>query len=214
VGLFKSMKDLTKMTQEAKQLQRQQQQEAGYKPGMAGSFEQMGDLVSDATEQLGDLAGQSADAPRILAEGIAGQGVIVGMGTPARGAATFNLDIDLEVHIPGRKPYQVSNQYIVPRTAMLGQGVSLPIKVDPNDPAKIAIDWDSAQKAPAEGQVRPAEEAAGQPARGPHSGFTSTPASGGGGDSVADLERLAKLHKSGALTDAEFAKEKAKILGS
>jgi putative oligomerization/nucleic acid binding protein len=33
-------------------------------------------------------------------------------------------------------------------------------------------------------------------------------------DPVAQLERLAKLHESGALTDAEFAQEKAKLLGS
>ena len=35
MGLFKSMKDLSSLTKEAKQLQRQQQQEAGYKPGSA-----------------------------------------------------------------------------------------------------------------------------------------------------------------------------------
>jgi hypothetical protein len=33
VGLFKAIKDLSSMTKQAKQLQRQQQQEAGYKPG-------------------------------------------------------------------------------------------------------------------------------------------------------------------------------------
>jgi putative oligomerization/nucleic acid binding protein len=33
-------------------------------------------------------------------------------------------------------------------------------------------------------------------------------------DPVDQLERLAKLHESGALTDAEFAQEKAKLLGS
>jgi hypothetical protein len=39
--------------------------------------------------------------------------------------------------------------------------------------------------------------------------------SSGGGDSTIDrLERLANLHESGALTDAEFAAEKAKLLGS
>jgi Short C-terminal domain len=38
--------------------------------------------------------------------------------------------------------------------------------------------------------------------------------SGGGHDHVAQLERLAKLKESGALTDAEFEREKAKILGS
>ena len=34
----------------------------------------------------------------------------------------------------------------------------------------------------------------------------------GGGDSIAKIERLQKLRESGALTDAEFDKEKAKIL--
>jgi hypothetical protein len=36
----------------------------------------------------------------------------------------------------------------------------------------------------------------------------------GGDDRVAQLERLSKLKESGALTDAEFEKEKARILGS
>jgi len=35
----------------------------------------------------------------------------------------------------------------------------------------------------------------------------------GSGDHLADLERLAKLRDSGALTDAEFEQQKAKILG-
>jgi hypothetical protein len=36
----------------------------------------------------------------------------------------------------------------------------------------------------------------------------------GGGDSTAQLEKLAQLHASGALTDAEFEAQKAKIIGS
>jgi hypothetical protein len=32
-------------------------------------------------------------------------------------------------------------------------------------------------------------------------------------DSTAELERLAKLHESGALTDAEFAAAKSRLLG-
>jgi hypothetical protein len=35
-----------------------------------------------------------------------------------------------------------------------------------------------------------------------------------GGDSTAQLEKLAQLHASGALTDEEFAAQKAKIIGS
>src|SRR5262249_16694434 len=36
----------------------------------------------------------------------------------------------------------------------------------------------------------------------------------GGGDSTAQLEKLAQLHASGALTDAEFEAQKANIIGS
>ena len=206
MGLFKSMKDLSNLTKDAKKLQNQKQAEAGYKPGMAGQFQQMGDMIGQASEQVKEIATGEGENAALLAEGIAGQGVIVAHGTPERGAQWFNLDIDMEVHVSGRQPYRVNNQYMVPAGATLGPGVSLPIKVDPNDPAKIAIDWDSAGSAPTRGQVRPVG----------NSGFTAPqPApSASGGDSVDDLERLAKLHKSGALTDAEFAQEKAKILGS
>jgi hypothetical protein len=206
VGLFKSMKDLSSLTKEAKQLQRQQQQEAGYKPGFGGQMQQMGDMIGQAKDQLADLTDTSGERAGILANGIAGQGVIVAHGTPERGAQWFNLDIDMEVHVSGRQPYRVNNQYMVPAGATLGQGVSLPIKVDPSDPAKIAIDWDSAQSAPQRGEVRPVGGSGFSPA--------PAPAPSGGGDHVAELERLAKLRDSGALTDAEFQQQKAKILGS
>jgi hypothetical protein len=39
------------------------------------------------------------------------------------------------------------------------------------------------------------------------------PAPAGPTDSTAELERLAKLHESGALTDEEFAAAKSKLLG-
>jgi hypothetical protein len=198
------MKDLSSLTKEAKQLQRQQQQEAGYKPGLSGQMQQMGDLISQGKEQLAELTDQSGERGQILAGGISGQGVIVAHGTPERGAQWFNLDIDMEVHVSGRQPYRVNNQYMVPAGATLGPGVTLPIKVDPNDPAKIAIDWDSAGQAPQRGQVRPV---GGQ-------GFAPAPvAESGGDDHLAELERLAKLHDSGALTDAEFEQQKAKLLG-
>src|SRR5882757_6146091 len=111
MGLFKSMKDLSSLTKEAKQLQSQQQQEAGYKPGFGGQMQQMGDMISQAKDQLADLTDDSGERAGILANGIAGQGVIVAHGTPERGAQWFNLDIDLEVHVSGRQPYRVNNQY-------------------------------------------------------------------------------------------------------
>ncbi len=204
MGLFKSMKDLSGLTKQAKELQRQQQEEAGYKPGFRGQMQQMGDMISDANEQLADLTDSSGERSQILTDGIPGQGVVVAHGTPERGAQWFNLDIDLEVHVDGRRPYRVNNMYMVPAGATIGQGVILPIKVDPNDPGKIAIDWDAAQRAPGRGEVRPAAD----------SGFTPAPAPASGSDHIAELERLAKLRDSGALTDAEFEQQKAKVLGS
>ena len=207
MGLFKSMKDMAEITKQGKQMQEQQQREAGYKPGMGGSMAQMGDMLGQANEQLKELSGVSGDRDRLLAEGIDGEGVIVGHGVAARGAQWFNMDIDMEIHVPGRKTYQINNEYMVPNGATLGPGVRLPVKVDPEDETKIAIDWDSAGRAPARGEVRPAADAsasAAAPAASP---------SGGDGDTVEELERLVKLRDSGALTDAEFEQQKARILG-
>lgn len=155
MGLFKSMKDLRDLTKQGKELQQKQQQEAGYKPGFGGMMEQMGDQVAQAKDMLADMNQEQGDRGRILAEGIAGEGIIVGMGVPARGAQWFNMNLDLEIHAGGRAPYRVNNEYLVPAGAQLGQGVKLPVKVDPNDPAKIAIEWEKAAGAPAEGQIRP-----------------------------------------------------------
>ena len=206
MGLFKSMKNLTNLTKQAKELQRQQQAEAGYQPGFRGQMQQMGDMISQASEQLADLTDSSGERAQILANGIAGRGVIVAHGTPERGAQWFNLDIDMEIHVSGRQPYRVNNQYMVPAGATIGQGVTLPIKVDPSDAAKIAIDWDAAQRAPQRGEVRPVGGSGFAPA--------PSPSGGSGGDHLAELERLARLRDSGALTDAEFEQQKARILGS
>jgi hypothetical protein len=188
VGLFKAMKDLRGITKQARELQEQQQAQAGYQPGLGGMVSQMGDMIGQANQQLAVMGEQMRDQPRLLAEGIRGEAIIVAMGTPARGAAQFNLDLDLEVHLPGQAAYRVANDFLVPASAPLGPGARLPVAVDPADPAKIAIDWDRVAPGPARGVVREA-------------------------DLVSDLERLAKLRDSGALTDAEFQQQKTRMLG-
>lgn len=210
MGLFKSMKDLAEVTKQANEMKDQQQREAGYKPGLGGTMAQMGDMLGQANEQLKELNDQSGEKSGLLANGIAAEGVIIAHGTPARGASWFNLDIDMEIHVPGRAAYRVNNQYMVPASATLGPGVKLPVKVDANDQAKIAIDWQNADQGPARGEVRPAGGAAAAAAP----AASAPAASASSGDSVADLERLAKLRDSGALTDAEFEQQKARILGS
>jgi len=206
VGLFKGLKGLAEVTKSARQLQDQQLVQAGYEPGMRGMMSQMGDMVGTLNEQMKDIAEQSGDHERLLSEGMPGQAVIVAMGTPARGALKFNLYLDLEVHVNGLAPYRIANQYIVPASAPLGEGVVLPVRVDPNDQTKIAIDWANVAEGPTPGEVRPASEAA----------TSSDPVApiAGAGDPVAALERLARLRNAGALTEAEFTQAKAAILGT
>jgi hypothetical protein len=59
---------------------------------------------------------------------------------------------------------------------------------------------DQAQAAYAQTQAAPAQAA-------------PAPAAPAPADSTAELERLAKLHESGALNDEEFAAAKSKLLG-
>jgi hypothetical protein len=113
-------------------------------------------MVKQASEQLSQIQQGEKDGPRILAEGQAGKGIIREMGTPARGASMYNIDLDLEVHVGSLSPYRVMNQYIVPSSANLAVGVELPIKVDREDPSRIMIDWDSVDERPTHGEIRPA----------------------------------------------------------
>jgi hypothetical protein len=43
----------------------------------------------------------------------------------------------------------------VPQAANLVPGAGLPVRIDPNDPAKIAVDWDNVDTGPQLGQIRP-----------------------------------------------------------
>jgi len=210
MGLFKSMKDMAEITKDAKKLQNQQLEQQGYKKGFRGQMAQMGDMLEQSKDMLADISDQSGERAEILRSGRRGEGTIVGMGTPERGAQWFNLDIDLEVKLSGKDPYRVNNMYMVPAFAQLGPGVTLPIAVDQQDESKIAIDWDKAPRAPQAGEVRPADtQPPGSVGKPPAGGFQVPTEK----DSVEKLEKLAQLKESGALTEAEFEAQKAKILG-
>src|SRR5215210_1263208 len=51
--------------------------------------------------------------------------------------------LELEVEVPGRSPYRVSRSVTVPRLAVgaVTAGGSLPVRVDPQDPESLAVDW-------------------------------------------------------------------------
>ena len=115
----------------------------------------MRDSIQQLRETVDNFSAQQADQGRLLAEGIPGTAIIREMGTPDRGATWFNLMLDLEVHPTTREAYRVANDYLVPAAVHLEPGVELPVKIDPYDRAKLAIDWENAPRGPALGEVRP-----------------------------------------------------------
>jgi hypothetical protein len=63
-----------------------------------------------------------------------------------------SYDLTLEIQIPGTEAYEVSGEFKTPakagRTGLvshrgLGPGLELPVKVDREDPQRVAIDWDA-----------------------------------------------------------------------
>jgi hypothetical protein len=138
MGMFK---DMFKLTREAQELKRNTPTPS------------MGEMVGQMRETIAGLNAQQADSGRLLAEGLPGRAIIREMGVPERGA--FNLRLDLEVHPQTRAPYRVANEYLVPGAVALSPGLELAVRIDPGDPAKIAIDWDAAQRGPGLGEIRP-----------------------------------------------------------
>ena len=141
------IRDLFGLTRDARKLQQDMKQ--------SGQISSMREMVGQARDQLADFGQMQSDSPRILAEGVPATAIVREMGTPERGAAWFNLVLDLEVHPRTGQPYRVANDYLVPAAAHLEPGVELSVRVDPNDKAKIAIDWSNAPEGPKLGEIRP-----------------------------------------------------------
>ncbi len=82
---------------------------------------------------------------KILKKGMPGTGTIVAMSMPEAGATTQNIAMTLQIQVEGMAPYEVEDQWMVNRKHTLGFGLALPVKVDRDNPQKVAIDWDSAE---------------------------------------------------------------------
>jgi hypothetical protein len=81
---------------------------------------------------------------KILKKGTPGTATIVAMSMPEAGASTQNIAMTLQVRVEGMNPYEVEDQWMVNRKHTIGFGVELPVKVDRDNPQKVAIDWDAA----------------------------------------------------------------------
>lgn len=119
----------------------------------------------------------------------------------------------LVISAQGVAPTAVEFSGPVKRKVWPVPGAMLPILVNPQNPADYRILWD--QVTPAKDAARAKAEKFAALLRGESVDTNATFASMGTpvDDTISQLERLAALRNSGAITEAEFAAQKAKVLG-
>jgi len=77
------------------------------------------------------------------------EAVVLAIDESSLGTATVNeqpyVNLKLEIHDPARKPYVVSMESIIPRLSIpsFQPGCRISVLIDPNDPDKVVIDFNS-----------------------------------------------------------------------
>jgi len=185
----------------------------GGMPSIRGAFKDISAMADDRGED------------EVLKTGTPAKGVVKGFAEPVQGDR-FAMHIPIEVHPPEGEPYQVD--YVFPTTRMkaaVSVGMEIPVKVHPNDPNKIAVQWDAqkASIAAAGGDMAAvqqgfnntysgaADAAMRQAMANQEAGAGAAPAAGKE-DPADRLKKLGELKDSGVLTDEEFEAKKAEIL--
>jgi hypothetical protein len=174
-----------------------------------------------------------------------GEGEVHKIGTPAKGVVKsfgmpsptdrFAMTIDLEIHTGTSDPYVITYTYPTARQkAPMTPGMEIPVKVHPDDPSRVAVQWDalkgsiaasggdmaavmgglqSTYSGTADAAMRQAMAGAGDvpttmpaAAAGP---AASAPAVDGPAEKLA---KLAKLRDAGVITEEDFAAKKADLL--
>src|ERR1700759_5190472 len=119
MGFFKAMKD-------AKELGDCH----GGRPSLKGAFKDLTSLADDRVQG------------EVLRNGVPTKAVVQGFPTPVAGDR-FAMQIPLDVYPPeGGAPYPVN--YVFPTARMkaaITAGMEVPVKVDPNDPQRVAVQW-------------------------------------------------------------------------
>jgi hypothetical protein len=157
---------------------------------------------------MGGMRKKAQVANRLIATGGRGVGTVTSVQDTGM---TINdnprVEITMRIEPEDRSaPFDATKTVTVSRVAIPRAGDRFPVWYDRNDPTQWAYgtDMDPAQAAP-EIQAAFARASAGAP----NLMMPTSP----GAASVDKLTKLSELHASGALTDAEFAAAKARVIG-
>jgi hypothetical protein len=192
MGFFKTAKGIKDLSQHH-----------GGMPSMRSSFKDISSLVDDRGEQ------------EVIKKGVPGKAVVKGFAEPVPGDK-FAMHIPLEIHPPSGAPYTID--YVFPTARMkaaITVGMEIPVKLLPDQPERVAVQWDAQQASIA---------AAGGDMAAVMGGMQSTyggvadqamrqaQANAAAEDPTAKLQKLTQMRDSGLITADEFAAKKKEIL--
>ncbi|HUL86045.1 MAG TPA: hypothetical protein VLX89_11110 [Actinomycetota bacterium] len=122
--------------------------------------ERMG--ITVAPEEIKRIADQiraakaSGEGPDVEPEQLVDDGAVASPGGIVRARAVVvsvrggTVPVELDVDVPGQGTRRVTVNVAVPegRWRSLAAGTSLPVRVDPDDPTAVSVDWGAADDAP------------------------------------------------------------------
>ena len=175
----------------------------GGMPSVRQSFKDIGAAVDDRGER------------EVMKKGTPAKALAKGFAEPVPGDR-FAMQILLEVHPPSGAPYEV--QYVFPATRMkaaITVGMELPVKIHPEDPQRIAVQWDAQQASiAAAGGDMAAVTAGMQSAYGnvADQAMRDAQAKAQAEDPAEKLKKLGQMRDSGLITAEEFEAKKKDLL--
>jgi hypothetical protein len=193
MGLFKTARDLKDVGQHH-----------GGMPSLRGAFKDISTMADDRGEK------------EVLEDGIAAKAVVKGFPEPVPGEK-FAMHIPLEIHPPSGAPYAID--YVFPTARMkaaITVGMEIPVKVLPDDPQRVAVQWDAQMASIAAAGGDMAAVTAGLQAT--YSGAADAAArqaqaNAASDDPTARLGKLKQMRDAGLITPDEFETKKTEILG-
>jgi hypothetical protein len=207
MGLFKSLKDVKELGADH-----------GGMPSLREAFKDVGAVADDHGER------------EILKKGTPARAVVKGFTSKFPGDR-FSMQVPLEVHPPSGEPYEVIYVFPAPRMqAPLSAGMEVPVKISPDDPQRIAVQWDAHKAAiAAAGGTMAAVQAglseasdgrigAAIPADGvlrmpdPHNLPDPAALAVATQDPQARLAKLDELKKAGLIDEAEYGSKRQQII--
>lgn len=192
MGLFKGMKDLKDLSDHH-----------GGMPSIRESFKDIGKLADDRGEK------------EVLKDGVPGKAIVKGFAEPVPGEK-FSMHIPLEIHPPQGEPYMID--YVFPTARMkaaITTGMEVPVKILPDAPQRVAVQWDAQQaNIAAAGGDMAAVMGGMQATYGnvANDAMKAAQANAAAEDPVKKLEKLGQMRDSGLITAEEFEAKKKELL--